>query len=57
MKGSVYGDITWTGFVGDAVPQKYIEIFEIVRDARNAALDYVKEAVAQGKQIFRLAGG
>lgn len=52
MKGSVYGDITWTGFVGDKVPEKYTEIFEIVRGARDAALDYVKEAIAQGRQIF-----
>ncbi len=49
---SVYGDITWTGFVGESIPKKYVEIFEIVRDARNAGLNYVKEAVQSGKTIF-----
>lgn len=49
---SVYGDITWTAYVGDTIPQKYIDIFEIVRDARNAGLDFVKEAVGSGKKLY-----
>lgn len=49
---SVYGDITWTGFVGAEIPKKYVEIFEIVKDARNAGLNYVKESVQAGKTIY-----
>ncbi len=49
---SIYGDITWTAFVGDTIPQKYIDIFEIVRDARNAGLNFVKESVTAGKKIY-----
>lgn len=32
--GSVYYDITWTGFWGDAIPDRVQNVFEIVRDAR-----------------------
>lgn len=39
----VYYDITWCGYIGDNPPAKYIEIFDIVRDARNAGRDFVRE--------------
>ncbi|MCC7527938.1 MAG: aminopeptidase P family protein [Candidatus Melainabacteria bacterium] len=42
---AIYADITWTGFVGDVVPQKYVDIFEVVRGARDAALAYVSERI------------
>jgi Xaa-Pro dipeptidase len=44
--GSIYGDITWTGYVGRAVPGRHAEIFGIVRAARDAALDFVRRRVA-----------
>ncbi len=50
--GAVYFDITWTGFVGESVPRRYAEIFEIVREARNAAVNRVKEARASGKELY-----
>ncbi|HEV8540173.1 MAG TPA: M24 family metallopeptidase [Nitrospiraceae bacterium] len=43
--GSVYGDITWTGFVGNAAPPRQAEIFGIVRAARDAALKFVQARV------------
>jgi Xaa-Pro aminopeptidase len=46
--GSVYADITWTGYVGRTVPSKPREVFEIVRAARDAALEFVKTRVATG---------
>ena len=42
---AIYADITWTGFVGESVPQKYVDIFEVVRGARDAALAFVSEKV------------
>jgi len=51
VPGSVYGDITWTCFVGKSVPDRHKEIFEIVRDARDTALDFVRKAAAGGKTI------
>jgi Xaa-Pro aminopeptidase len=49
---SVYADITWTSFVGDKVPDEISKVFQVVRDARDAATDYVKEAFAKGTTIF-----
>jgi Xaa-Pro aminopeptidase len=44
---AVYADITWTGYVGETVPERYEEIFQIVRGARDAAVEHVKQAVAR----------
>lgn len=49
---AVYADITWTSFVGDKVPEDVTKVFNIVRDARDAATDFVKEAFAAGRKIY-----
>jgi Xaa-Pro dipeptidase len=49
--GSVYYDITWTAFAGDRIPSDVAKIFNIVRDARDAAVSFVKQAVAEGRQF------
>jgi Xaa-Pro dipeptidase len=49
--GSVYYDITWTGYLGDRVPDAYAKIFQIVRDARDRAVELVQESVARGRTI------
>ncbi|MGH9776064.1 MAG: M24 family metallopeptidase [Candidatus Acidiferrales bacterium] len=49
--GSVYYDITWVGYLGSEVPEKYSKIFTIVRGARDAAVRFVEEAIAAGKKI------
>jgi Xaa-Pro dipeptidase len=49
--GSVYYDITWTGFVGSSPPDRMREIFQVVRDARDAGVKTVQEAVAAGRPI------
>jgi len=46
--GSVYADITWTGYVGGQVPAKHGEVFAVVREARDAAVDFVKGRVSAG---------
>jgi Xaa-Pro aminopeptidase len=48
---SIYGDITWTGFVGKTVPDKHRKIFDIVAGARDAAVAFIKDSVTQGRQI------
>ena len=48
----VYADITWTGFMGKAVPERYQEIFQLVRAARDAAISFVQERVASGQTFF-----
>ncbi len=46
--GSVYADITWTAYVGDNPPPLHREVFDIVRDARDAALAFLRDAYASG---------
>ncbi|OLE50910.1 MAG: hypothetical protein AUG51_25635 [Acidobacteria bacterium 13_1_20CM_3_53_8] len=42
---AVYTDQTWTGYVGETVPEEYTRIFDIVREARDAAVRFVQENV------------
>lgn len=49
--GSVYYDITWTGYLGERVPDAYAKIFRIVREARDRAIEFVSESVARGRAI------
>ncbi len=49
--GAVYYDITWTGFVGKAPTDRILEIFNIVKQARDAGVKTVREAVAGGRPI------
>lgn len=50
--GSVYGDITWTGYTGRQVPTKERAVFEQVRRGRDAALSFVQERIAAGRFPF-----
>jgi Xaa-Pro dipeptidase len=50
--GSIFSDITWCGYAGKAPPAKYVEIFQIVRDARNAALSFVKERFSRKEACY-----
>ena len=43
-EGSVYADITWVAYVGDAAPPRHQEIFDIVAGARDAALTFLQES-------------
>ncbi len=49
--GAVYADQTWTGFVGDDPSDEHLKVFRIVRDARDAAIEFVREAVEAGREI------
>lgn len=48
---AVYYDITWVGYVGREVPSRHQTIFEVVRAARDAAVEFVAGAVARGETI------
>jgi len=49
--GATYNDITWVGFLGKEVPEKYTKIFNIVRDARDAAVDFLIKSFAEKKVV------
>jgi len=48
---AVFYDITWTGYCGPNPPSALENIFEVVRDARNRAINRVKEAVAKNETL------
>lgn len=48
---AVWADITWTGFCGAEIPQRYIDVFNIVRDARDAAFNLVESRFKAGKEV------
>jgi Xaa-Pro dipeptidase len=47
----VWADITWTGFVGESIPDKYTKIFNIVAAARDNAFNLVASRFKEGKDI------
>jgi Xaa-Pro dipeptidase len=52
VPGAVYFDITWTGFVGEEVPPRYCEIFEIVREARDTGVQLARTAKRSGRAVY-----
>jgi Xaa-Pro aminopeptidase len=49
--GAVYADQTWTGFVGETPTEEHVKVFTIVRDARDAAIEFVRESLKAGREI------
>ena len=49
--GAVYYDITWVGFVGAPPSGQMHEVFAIVRDARDAGVKAVTDAINSGRRI------
>jgi Xaa-Pro dipeptidase len=49
--GSVYYDITWVGYLGAKVPEKYAKVFKVVREARDAAVELILKSVKAGKPL------
>lgn len=48
---SVYYDITWMGYLGPKVPEKFAKVFSHVREARDAAVSFVQKNVKAGRAI------
>lgn len=49
--GAVYYDITWTGYLGAAAPEKMRNVFAVVAGGRDAAVSLVKHAAASGRAL------
>jgi Xaa-Pro aminopeptidase len=47
----VWADITWNGFVSDTISEKYVNVFNIVKDARDAAFNLVVERFKNNLEI------
>jgi Xaa-Pro dipeptidase len=48
---SIFYDITWTGVVGREPTEREQQVFETVRNARDAAISAVEKAFAEGRAI------
>lgn len=49
--GAVFADITWVGFTGTTVPEKYAKAFAAARDGRDAGVELVKTATREGRDL------
>jgi Xaa-Pro aminopeptidase len=49
--GAVYYDVTWVGFLGGRPPERIEGIFEIVKAARDRAIESVQAAVSGGRTL------
>jgi Xaa-Pro dipeptidase len=50
-EGAVFTDQTWTGYVGETVPEEFARIFNIVREARDSAVEFTRKNVRAGKSV------
>lgn len=50
--GSVYADITWTAYTGAAVPEKHRTVFAVVKEGRDAALEFTRAHIRAGQRPF-----
>jgi Xaa-Pro aminopeptidase len=51
ISSAMYGDITWTAFVGDKIPFKHMEVFRCVTGGRDAAVSLMQKAHTEGKEL------
>ena len=49
--GGVYYDVTWVAYVGEEPPAEHRKVFDIVREARDAAIVFVEDAFKSEKEI------
>jgi len=50
--GAVYADQTWMGFSGPRPPAEVLKVWETVRDARDAAIEFVQADWAAGRPLL-----
>ena len=52
---AVFADTTWVAYAGKTVPAQYVEIFEIVREARDRAVRFIRERWDVGEPVHGYA--
>src|SRR6516225_10684799 len=48
---SVYYDISWVGYLGSTVPEKFAKVFKVLVAARDKAVALIQASVASGKAL------
>ncbi len=51
VPGAVFADITWMGYTGQRVPERFTKAFTAVAAARDAAIALVKNAAQAGREL------
>ena len=49
--GAVYADITWVGYSGARAPERFARAFGAIREARDAGIRVVQDAVRGGRDV------
>ena len=49
--GAVYADITWIGYAGTRVPERFAKAFSAICGARDAGVRLVQDAVRAGREL------
>lgn len=55
-EGAVFADQTWMGFSGSSVPERVGRVWQVVRDARDAAVAALRERLAAGQPVQGYVG-
>jgi len=48
----VWSDITWVGYVGEDIPEKYINVFNIVKKSRDAGFEFISKRFAANEKVM-----
>ncbi|MBV6431097.1 MAG: hypothetical protein IANPNBLG_01219 [Bryobacteraceae bacterium] len=48
---AVYYDITWTGYCGRDIPAGIQKVFAVVKGARDAAVEFIRDGIAAGRTL------
>lgn len=48
---SVYADVTWTAVAGREVPPRYADVFKVVKNGRDTAVAFLREAFADRRDV------
>ena len=48
---AVYADYTWVAFLGESIPAKILRVWEVVREARDRTLEFVRSKTGQGAAV------
>jgi len=51
-KDAIYGDITWVGYGAANVPERIQHVFDIVRRARDAAVQRAHDGLSAGEPVY-----
>jgi Xaa-Pro aminopeptidase len=54
-KGSIYADISWSGILSAAAPPNVERVFTVVRDAREKAVEFIREKLARRETVYGAA--